>query len=167
MGLFVMSNGNRQFLEKGAASGWGEIEPDGRLHVPIELTVKLSWYRPKVSCEVVLECRERGAVLVHPGHRWKEIEDQLVAVLEEFPADGWRRIAIAYSVFHRAKFGQSNRRIHLTSAIIDHLGVPKPSRVHCLYYSDTLEILSESKYTELCRVTHADVLLELPADRMN
>ena len=52
---------------------WAEVEVDGRLRLPTEITSQISWYMPAAEVEVVLELREEGSLLIHAGFRIAEV----------------------------------------------------------------------------------------------
>jgi hypothetical protein len=158
-----MTAKKRQFTENSTFAKWSDVEPDGRLHLPTEITSMLSWYVSGSACEVLMELREEGSLLIHAGSRIVEVEEQRLQVLEDFHGvEGLRRVALTHSVFCQGKFGRSNRRITLQASVLAHLGVAKPSRVLCLVYADRIEILSKSKYLEMSELTKSDVTLDLP-----
>jgi hypothetical protein len=142
---------------------WADVEPDGRLHLPTEITSRVSWYVRGAEIEVLVELREEGALLIHAGSRMAEVEDQRTQILQDFEGlEGLRRVALTHSVFFPGRFGRSNRQMMLRSSVLAHLGIAKPNKVLCLVYADRIEVLSEAKYHELSKATKLDVVLNTP-----
>jgi hypothetical protein len=166
MRLFYHSHYAWHFMAKAGDTvfaKWAEVEADGRLRLPTEITSRLSWYTPGVELEVLIELCEKGSLLIHAGTRIAEVEEQRSQLLRDFEGlEGPRRVALTYSFFFAGRFGKSNRQIVLRSSALAHLGIAKPNRVLCLVYVDRIEVLSEAKYEELSKIIRLDVVLETP-----
>ena len=141
------------------AATWAEVEADGRLHIPSEIVAVISWYKP--GCNVVVELGNPGSILIRDYSVTAEIEQQRLALAEEFPGEleGPRRLALSRLIFRIAKIGSRNHRLTLNSDVLLHLEVQKPARVLCLVYSDRIEVVSEQTGLRLLDAARRDIVL--------